>query len=147
MRLLPVEAGDVERLFAGDAGDLAIGPGWPHEDTAPGLSFVRTGGRAWLICDDDDRIVGECGTKASPDDDGAVEIGYGLAAQSRGRGIGTRALQLLIDEVRMLPDVRRIEASVHVGNTPSIRLLERAGFVRDGQHGDELRFSLPVDGR
>lgn len=147
MRLLPVDAADVRRLIAGDTGHLAIAPGWPHEDTAPGLSFVGTGGRAWLICDDDDRVVGECGTKTAPDDAGAVEIGYGLAPQSRGRGIGTQALQLLIDEVCALPDVRRIDASVHVGNTASIRLLERAGFARDGAHGDELCFSLPVDAR
>jgi RimJ/RimL family protein N-acetyltransferase len=147
MRLLPVGVADVERLIAGDTGDLAIAPGWPHEDTAPGLSFVGTGGRAWLICDDDDRVVGECGTKTAPDDDGAVEIGYGLAPQSRGHGIGTRTLQLLIAEVRALPDVRRIDASVHVGNTASIRMLERAGFAREGGRGNELSFSLLVDAR
>ena len=147
MMLLPVDRARVDRLLAGETDGLALAPGWPHEDTEPGLSFVRAGGRAWLVVDDDGRACGECGTKAAPDADGVVEIGYGLAPQSRSRGLGTRAVRLLLDELAAAPDVRRIEARVHVGNTPSMRLLERLGFTPDGSRGDEVLFGLSTNPR
>jgi RimJ/RimL family protein N-acetyltransferase len=147
MNLVPVSPTDLDRLLAGDTGGLAVAPGWPHEDTEPGLSFVRTGGLAWLICDDDGRVAGECGTKTAPDDDGAVEIGYGLAPQSRGRGLGTSALKLLLAELAAIPAVRRIDAQVHVGNTASQRMLVAAGFTEQGRYGNELCFVLPINPR
>lgn len=147
MNLLPIGSAEVAKLLAGEVGDLDLAPGWPHEDTEPGLSFVATGGRSWLIVDDDGRVAGECGTKTAPDADGTVEIGYGLAPQSRGRGLGSRALQLLIDELAATPGVRRIDAQVHVANTPSIRLLERAGFAAQGRRGPEWSYSLDLSSR
>jgi len=147
MNLVPVSLAGLDRLLAGDTGELAVAPGWPHEDTDPGLSFVRFGGLAWLICDDDGRIAGECGTKTAPDEDGAVEIGYGLAPQSRGRGLGTGALNLLLGELTANPAVRRIEARVHVGNEASARMLARAGFTEQDRRGGERCFVLPMHPR
>jgi RimJ/RimL family protein N-acetyltransferase len=104
-------------------------PGWPHDDTADALRFAAGGGWTWLVLDDDRRVAGECGTKAPPDADGRVEIGYGLAPGSRGRGLGTRAVAELLDELEHSGVVREVSASVHPSNVASRRLLERLGFA------------------
>ena len=62
----------------------------------------------------------------------AVEFGYWLAAAARGRGLATRALQLVSAAViaRLRPS--RLELRTTLGNTPSERVAERAGFERVG---------------
>jgi RimJ/RimL family protein N-acetyltransferase len=122
----------VRRGELSELGTFTASPGWPHEDTEPGLSFLDSGGTAFLIVDDDGRIIGECGTKTPPDEDGMVEIGYGLAAPSRGRGLGTAAVGILIATISDRSDVRMISAEVHVGNDASWRVLERHGFTAIG---------------
>jgi RimJ/RimL family protein N-acetyltransferase len=129
--LVAVTAEDVERLQQGDPGGRPVAPGWPHEDTAAGLSFVHSGGWQFLIVDEMGRIAGECGTKAAPRG-GLVEIGYGLAAPSRGRGLGTAAVGELVAWLVSRPDVSAIEAEVHVSNTPSRRIVEGLGFLATG---------------
>lgn len=131
--------------YAGDPSQLAghdVAPGWPHDDTADALAFTAAGAWTWLILDDDDRIAGECGVKAPPDEAGTVEIGYGLAPASRGHGLGGQALAALLEEVRATPGVRRIVAEVHPSNLPSRRMLERCGFALVGVEQGMLRFAV-----
>ena len=77
---------------------------------------------------DEGRIAGECGTKTAPRD-GVVEIGYGLAAPSRGRGLGSAAVGELVDWLVARRDVKAIEAEIHESNAPSRRVVERLGFT------------------
>ncbi|MDQ1695302.1 MAG: hypothetical protein QOJ03_655 [Frankiaceae bacterium] len=144
--LVPVRAGASERLLAGDLDGRVAGRGWPHEDTAHALAFADRGGATWLVVDSDGAVVGELGTKAAPDPTGTVEIGYGLAAQSRGRGLGTRAVATLLAYLDRQPDVQRIVAHVAVGNLASARLLARLGFrAGDRPVGGELEFTRAAD--
>jgi GNAT superfamily N-acetyltransferase len=129
VRLEAIDADQAVAIVAGDLGDRRAAPGWPTESTTPGLSFATAGGVAFLVYDDDGLVAGECGTKAPPDVDGMVEIGYGLAAPSRGRGLGGRAVAALVDAVAVMPGVRLIDAEIHVSNTPSRRVVERLGFT------------------
>jgi RimJ/RimL family protein N-acetyltransferase len=138
--LVPVDAEEIASLLAGDAGDRMVAPGWPHENSAAGLGFIHSGGWEFLIVDAEGRIAGECGTKTAPRD-GVVEIGYSLAAPSRGRGLGTTAVSELVDWLVARPDVSAIEAEVHETNTPSRRVVERLGFtVTDGPDHGYLRY-------
>jgi [ribosomal protein S5]-alanine N-acetyltransferase len=61
----------------------------------------------------------------------AIEIGYWLFAQARGRGVASRAVAALLDWL-FVNGVYRVEAVVRIGNAPSERVLERNGFVREG---------------
>lgn len=131
MRLVP---------YDGSYAGYDVAPGWPHDDTLDALSFAADGAWMWLIVDDADRIAGECGTKAPPDADGRVEIGYGLAAGSRGRGLGTRAVAALLDELAATGAVREVLACVHPGNVASGRLLERLGFGLVAVDHDEISY-------
>jgi RimJ/RimL family protein N-acetyltransferase len=62
---------------------------------------------------------------------GQIEIGYWLFEHARGRGVATRAARFLAEYGFSL-GADRIEARVFVGNTASDRVLERAGFTREG---------------
>jgi RimJ/RimL family protein N-acetyltransferase len=127
-----IDAAHRDAIMRGDLGKLGAAPGWPHEDSAPGLAFIDSGGWTFLVIDDDGRVSGECGTKTPPDANGVVEIGYGLAAPSRGRGLGSAAVQALVNWLAARDDVQVIEAEVHTGNVASWRVLERIGFRMSG---------------
>jgi RimJ/RimL family protein N-acetyltransferase len=137
--LVPVAAGaDLDALDQLTAG-RPVGRGWPHDDTQAGLAFAAAGGWSWLIVDGDGCVVGECGTKTPPRD-GVVEIGYGLAAPSRGAGLGGRAVGTLVSWLAARHDVETIVAHVAVGNPASARLLERLGFTAAGEVAGEVEF-------
>lgn len=84
----------------------------------------------------------------------AVEIGYWLFIEARGRGAATRAVRAMVDHA-FANGIYRVEAHVRVGNTASERVLARFGFVREGvkrrylHHGgnrvDATLFSLLAD--
>ena len=123
---------------------LATAPGWPHADTEAALGFAAAGAWTWLIVDDDGRVAGECGVKGPPGPDGVVEIGYGLAGPSRGRGLGGRAVAALLDELRRRAGVQGVEARVMADNLASRRLLERLGFGAVDVDGAEVVYRLFV---
>jgi len=62
---------------------------------------------------------------------GQCEIGYWLFEHARGKGIATRIARFIADYGFSL-GLERIEARVVVGNVASERVLERAGFTREG---------------
>jgi RimJ/RimL family protein N-acetyltransferase len=90
---------------------------------------------AWLIVEDDE-IVGLCSLKHAPDADGAVEIGYGVAASRRGRGLAQRAVAEVLAWARSDFRIRAVTAETSVDNGPSQRVLERNGFARVGERTD-----------
>jgi RimJ/RimL family protein N-acetyltransferase len=62
---------------------------------------------------------------------GQCEIGYWLFEHARGKGIATQTARFLAGYGFSL-GLERIEARVFVGNVASERVLERAGFTREG---------------
>jgi RimJ/RimL family protein N-acetyltransferase len=80
-----------------------------------------------------------------------VEIGYWVLPHARGRGVATRVARMLAEHAFSL-GVQRVEGHVNVGNDSSDRVLERAGFTRegvvrslprpDGRRGDKTLYSL-----
>jgi RimJ/RimL family protein N-acetyltransferase len=60
------------------------------------------------------------------------EIGLGLVAAARGRGIATAALRLFTDWALATLDVGRLQVFVATENVAALRLAERAGFRREG---------------
>ncbi len=62
---------------------------------------------------------------------GIIEIGYWLYPRARGRGIATKVARVLAEYAFTL-GVQRVTAYVSVGNLESERVLERAGFTREG---------------
>ena len=59
-------------------------------------------------------------------------LGYGGVARWSGAGYMTAALRLVLERAFTDLALHRLEANVQPGNTPSIALVERCGFVREG---------------
>jgi RimJ/RimL family protein N-acetyltransferase len=111
-------------------------PDWPHDDTADALRPIAEHGGpgpalGTFLVVEGGRVIGDCGWFGPPDDDGTVEIGYGLAASARGAGRGRQAVTQLRDWVAAQPGARRIVAEALVGNEPSRRLLLDLGFTEE----------------
>ena len=61
-----------------------------------------------------------------------MEISYGLKPNERGKGYGTEAVQLVVDYLLLSKDLARIQAITDVRNKASQRVLEKAGFQKEG---------------
>jgi RimJ/RimL family protein N-acetyltransferase len=83
------------------------------------------------------RLAGVGGFKGAADSSGAVEIGYGILAERRRRGFAREAVDGLIGWAFTHDAVTRIIAHTLVELTPSIRVLESAGFTFVGPGVDE----------
>jgi RimJ/RimL family protein N-acetyltransferase len=134
LRLEPLTMETARAILAGDlsgltAAGLAAADGWPHEDTADGLAMAVKAGfpPGWLITAGG-TVIGDLGTHGPVDEAGCVEIGYGLAAPSRGQGYGSEAVLAVTEWLLSQPDVRLVQAHTLISNAPSRRVLEKAGF-------------------
>lgn len=61
-----------------------------------------------------------------------AEAGYIVVPEARGRGIAGRALGLLTDWALADLGLERVELRISQENVPSLKVAERAGFVREG---------------
>lgn len=85
----------------------------------------------WMVASGEE-IVGTVSVSNVSWGMGYAEIGYMLAESHHGRGLGTRAVALLVDMLFVETELERLYALVAAENTPSRRLLERLGFAREG---------------
>ena len=142
--LVPVSPAQARAVVAGDLSGIAAARGWPHADTVDALRPVAASddGTGTFLVVHDGLVVGECGWFGPPGEAGEVEIGYGLAAPSRGRGLGGAAVRALVEWVGAQPGVRLVVAHTDPANTASRRLLERLGFTLDGLRDRNVRYVL-----
>ncbi|KAK1323895.1 hypothetical protein QJS10_CPA02g00372 [Acorus calamus] len=85
------------------------------------------------ICVDDRPIGAVSVTPNMGSDRCPAELGYVLGSAHWGRGIATRAVKMVMSVVfEEMPELERLEALVDVENPGSQRVLEKAGFVREG---------------
>ena len=61
-----------------------------------------------------------------------AHIGYWLGEPFWGKGIMPKATELMVDYAFSNFDLARIETVVYHPNTPSMRVLEKCGFVKEG---------------
>lgn len=80
--------------------------------------------------------VGSCAFKGPPDEDGAVEIGYGVDTEHRGKGFATEAALAMTHFALGRDDVRVVRAHTLPDGFASIRVLEKCGFEMIGEVTD-----------
>lgn len=68
----------------------------------------------------------------------SCEIGYKFSSEVHHRGYATEALSKVLEVIFFDLQLHRVQAWVLPNNTPSIRLLERVGFVFEGINRDYL---------
>lgn len=79
-----------------------------------------------------DTLIGDCGVRLRTDEPQLAEIGFTLSPGFQGRGYATEAVRRLVDFLFAETAVRRIVATTDADNSPSARLLRRAGFRQEG---------------
>lgn len=60
------------------------------------------------------------------------EIGYVIGEKWHGKGYGTEAVKKMISEYLVKDRLYLIEAKCNIDNKPSLNLLEKVGFIKDG---------------
>jgi ribosomal-protein-alanine N-acetyltransferase len=81
---------------------------------------------------DSGRLVGTIGFPMVTPLHRSVEIAYELSPEFWGRGIATQLCRLLVAWVHEHANVLRVQAAALQSNARSLRVLERAGFEREG---------------
>lgn len=68
---------------------------------------------------------------------GIVEIGYGILEEFQGQGYATEAVKEVTSWAFQSSNVVAIEAETDVQNIASQRVLEKCGFIANGEWGNE----------
>ncbi|XP_035551446.1 uncharacterized N-acetyltransferase p20-like isoform X2 [Juglans regia] len=86
------------------------------------------------ICTNDDHPIGSIYVMPGVGkDQRRGEIGYAISAKYWGKGISTRAVKLAISCVfKEMKFLERVEGLVYAENKASQRVLEKAGFIKEG---------------
>ncbi len=86
----------------------------------------------WLVYlpieTDSKTLIGTCGYKGGPDEEGMVEIGYEVAEDFRNQGYATEITELLVRLAFADDRVRKIQAHTLAEKNASVRVLEKCGF-------------------
>ncbi len=61
-----------------------------------------------------------------------LEIGYSLVSSERGKGYCTEAVRIMVDYLFLSRDIMRIQACTDTRNLASQKVLEKAGFKKEG---------------
>ena len=97
--------------------------GWITKQTAPTVWAIDVKGEA----------VGGIGIELHSDVERvSAEIGYWLGQPFWGRGIATEALKAVTAEAFKRFDITRLYAVPFADHAASVRVLEKAGYVREG---------------
>lgn len=93
----------------------------------------------WAICVDR-AVVGNVGLSQIEHRHDTAWASYWVAAQHRGQGLATRALNALADHAFRDLGLFRVELGHRTDNTASCRVAVRAGFAAEGIERSKLRY-------
>jgi ribosomal-protein-alanine N-acetyltransferase len=97
-------------------------------------------GRAMVLTDELDSrvVVGSIGFHGPPDEEGRLEVGYSVDPPYRRRGYARESVEAMFDWAYRTHGITTFIASISPDNEPSLRLAAQFGFVRVGEHMDEI---------
>lgn len=94
-------------------------------------SFQITEKKKWFVIEKKDgRKIGIIGY--FPIDE-CLEIGYVLLPNERKKGYGTEAVEIIVDFLFLTRDIVRVQAYADIRNAASQKVLDRAGFKKEGE--------------
>ncbi|HVT77978.1 MAG TPA: GNAT family N-acetyltransferase [Acidimicrobiales bacterium] len=156
MNIRRVAAGDGpawQRVFAAVADEdrwIGVEPPAPDRGEEMEARFVDSDDDVMLLAEVDGDVVGWISGESKPD--GAIELGMGVCARFRGRGIGAALLEALLGWA----GARRVVLRVFPHNERALALYRQFGFVllehkagvwprRNGEFWDLLFMERPAD--
>ncbi|XP_022761077.1 uncharacterized protein LOC111307335 [Durio zibethinus] len=137
LRLLDLSDIDDFMVWATDEKVVHFCSWEPFVNKEDGLNYIKNTvlPHPWFraICLDNRPIGAISVTANSGNDKCRGELGYVLASNYWGKGIATRAVKMVAKTIFVeRPHLERLEALVDVENVGSQRVLEKAGFQREG---------------
>jgi RimJ/RimL family protein N-acetyltransferase len=138
--LRPLRADDAPAFAAAfrDDPDLGRAVGIPTDPDEEWLrarvdgAAVRDGVELAVTTDGSDELRGVVIVHHVEPDHGRAEVGFWLVRDARGRGLGTRAVALVVDWLFAGPGLRRVELSTTPDNRGAQALAQRLGFTLEG---------------
>jgi RimJ/RimL family protein N-acetyltransferase len=156
LTLRPWQASDVTALLAACADpEIARWAGMPQPfREADAQAFIEEALEMWrdgsgapfaIVETASGRLLGAI-SRFGPEGHQAT-FGCWVVPEARGRGIGTRSLRLLAEWTFATTPVLRLHVFIMVGNAVSERMVERAGYQREGilRAWEVLDDGTPVD--
>src|SRR5690606_8045347 len=138
-RTHPADAGWVREVIAAGVQDTALPPGAPEDPAevdrwlADGIhELPRSGQGIHLAMATPDGIVGSISVYNADPQTGTAEVGYGVHPEHRGRGYATEALRGLAGHLLGTGVLNKIRLRARPDNIASLRVAEKAGFVKEG---------------
>ncbi len=133
---------------------------WNSPMTVPATSLELptsvVGWQRWFVVKASELVVGHLSLKSSKFDRGLhrCELGMGLEHPFRGQGLGSKLMELAINEARSLDGVEYLDLRVISLNKPGIQLYTKFGFLEvsrtedfariDGEAVDDILMSIDV---
>ena len=106
---------------------------YPNQD----LLWLRTWN--FILTEENIRIGGAC-FKGEPNEDGMVEIGYGIDEQFQNKGYATEGIRALVDWASKQKKVLFVIAEIEKENITSIRIAEKIGMVKYKETEDNFYY-------
>jgi RimJ/RimL family protein N-acetyltransferase len=156
LELVPVTVSLVEAVLAGDRcrAEILLGAtmpeAWPNRALIErafyaSIEAIRRdperrlwGDRVMLTRGEVRRVVGSVIFHGAPDEDGAVEVAYGVEEESQRRGYATEATRASIDWALSEGGVRVVRAATPPWHVASQKVLERCGLTKIGERDSPL---------
>jgi RimJ/RimL family protein N-acetyltransferase len=154
--LEPITLAVVEAMLAGRRADAetlvdaALPNAWPGRALIERafyakLSAIRDnpdvrlwGDRVMITRQGERRVVGSVVFHGAPDENGAVEIAYGVEQDAQGLGYATEATRACVDWALARPEVRAVRATTPPWHAASRRVLDKLGMKVVGTREHEL---------
>lgn len=125
---------------------------WPTDDTMDILPIIKetlekdkepSGFETWMIIKrENNMVIGDIGFHGKPDENGEVEVGYGLVIDERNKGYGFEALNAILNWALSINVVNVIKAECLNTNIPSKKILKKAGMVEINKDDTLTYFEL-----
>jgi len=135
--LRPLDVADAEALFAahGDTTTHQYWSGPAHKTVAETARYIEEtlaidGARAWAITENGGEALGRIALFEQRE--GVGEIGIIMRREATGRGLASKALQLVDAYAFGTLGMHRIAADIDPDNSASLSLFLRAGYQREG---------------
>ncbi|MGV2983644.1 GNAT family N-acetyltransferase [Microbacterium sp. AGC85] len=141
---------DAPLLRRGNTPEMTVHIGGPETDAQLGarheryLRLLAEGeARPFVIVDGTESVGAICFWKTTWRGVDVFEAGWFIVPESQGRGVGSAALSLVVDDARAFAGGRRLlVAFPDRANGPSNALCRKAGFELAGQRTEEFRGAM-----
>ena len=143
LRLKPFDIDLIDAALAGDTKKICsygyiANEEWPEPDLIEALPIFKdliikngvNGFNSWIITDKaTNDIIGSLGFIGNPDENGNIEIGFGVIPSKRRLGYCVESVEALIKWAFEHDCINRIVAQCDCTNFPSKKILEKIGFA------------------